>query len=80
MADDPSKRGTQDRNRISLSEAYEVRCWTKKIRCHTRRSERGRQEGRQLGGGGRERIGRPVMVPKIERGKYNGQRVDEPTE
>jgi hypothetical protein len=31
MADDPSKRGPQDRSRISLSEDYEVRYWCKKF-------------------------------------------------
>jgi Protein of unknown function (DUF3606) len=31
MADDPSKRGPQDRIRISLSENYEVRFWTHKF-------------------------------------------------
>jgi Protein of unknown function (DUF3606) len=30
MADDPSKRGPQDRSRISLGEDYEVRYWCKK--------------------------------------------------
>jgi Protein of unknown function (DUF3606) len=32
MADDKSKRGPQDRNRISLSEDYEVRYWSEKFR------------------------------------------------
>jgi Protein of unknown function (DUF3606) len=31
MADDPSKRGQQDRSRISLSEPYEIQYWTKKF-------------------------------------------------
>ncbi|PZR86544.1 MAG: DUF3606 domain-containing protein [Stutzerimonas stutzeri] len=31
MADDTSKRGPQDRSRISLSEDYEVRYWTDKF-------------------------------------------------
>jgi hypothetical protein len=31
MADDPSKRGPQDRSRISLSEPYEIQYWTKKF-------------------------------------------------
>jgi hypothetical protein len=31
MADDMSKRGSQDRNRISLSEEHEVRYWTKAL-------------------------------------------------
>jgi Zn-finger nucleic acid-binding protein len=31
MADDPSKRGPQDRSRISLSEDYEVRYWSQKF-------------------------------------------------
>jgi hypothetical protein len=31
MSDDPSKRGPQDRIRISLSEDYEVRFWTQKF-------------------------------------------------
>jgi hypothetical protein len=32
MTDDPSKRGPQERNRISLSEDYEVRYWTRRDR------------------------------------------------
>jgi hypothetical protein len=31
MADDPNKRGPQDRSRISLSEDHEVRYWTEKF-------------------------------------------------
>jgi hypothetical protein len=31
MADDPNKRGPQDRSRISLSEPYEIQYWTKKF-------------------------------------------------
>ena len=31
MADDKSKSGGQDRSRISLSEDYEVRDWSKKF-------------------------------------------------
>ena len=31
MADDPSKKGQQDRSRINLSERYEVDYWTKKF-------------------------------------------------
>jgi len=31
MADDPSKRGPQDRSRNNLSEDYEVRYWCKKF-------------------------------------------------
>jgi hypothetical protein len=31
MADDPSKRGPQDRSRISLTEPYEIQYWTKKF-------------------------------------------------
>ena len=31
MADDKSKRGPQDRTRISLTEDYEVQYWTKKF-------------------------------------------------
>ncbi|HEY2684852.1 MAG TPA: DUF3606 domain-containing protein [Steroidobacteraceae bacterium] len=31
MADDPSKRGPDDRSHISLSEAYEIQDWTKKF-------------------------------------------------
>lgn len=31
MADDKTKRGPQDRSRISLSEDYEVRYWTDKL-------------------------------------------------
>lgn len=31
MADDKSKRGGQDRERINMSEDYEVRYWTKKF-------------------------------------------------
>jgi hypothetical protein len=31
MADDPSKRGPQDRSRISTSEDYEVRYWSRKF-------------------------------------------------
>jgi hypothetical protein len=28
MADDPTKRGSQDRSRINLNEEYEVRYWS----------------------------------------------------
>jgi Protein of unknown function (DUF3606) len=31
MSDDRSKRGPQDRSRISLSEDYEVRYWSEKF-------------------------------------------------
>ena len=31
MSDDKNKRGRQDRNRISLSEEYEVRYWTEQL-------------------------------------------------
>ena len=31
MPDDKSKRGGQDRTRIDVSEAYEVRDWAKKL-------------------------------------------------
>jgi Protein of unknown function (DUF3606) len=31
MADDPSKRGPQDRSRISISEEPEVRYWSQKF-------------------------------------------------
>ena len=31
MADDKSKRSAQDRERINMSEDYEVRYWTKKF-------------------------------------------------
>lgn len=31
--DDPNKRGEPDRSRISLTEDYEVRYWTKKFGC-----------------------------------------------
>ena len=31
MADDKSKRGGQDRERINMSEDYEVRYWTQKF-------------------------------------------------
>jgi hypothetical protein len=31
MADDPSKRGARDRSRISTSEDYEVRYWSRKF-------------------------------------------------
>ncbi len=31
MSDDRHKRGSQDRKRISLSEDYEVRYWTKEL-------------------------------------------------
>jgi hypothetical protein len=31
MPDDPTKRGPQDRTRISLTEDFEVRYWTKKF-------------------------------------------------
>jgi len=32
MAHDPSKRGRQDRQRINMSEAYEVAYWSQKWR------------------------------------------------
>lgn len=31
MSDDPTNRGGQDKQRISLSEDYEVRYWTEKF-------------------------------------------------
>jgi uncharacterized protein DUF3606 len=31
MADDKSKKGSQDRDRINISEDYEVRYWSKKF-------------------------------------------------
>lgn len=31
MSDDKNKRGSQDRNRISLTEDYEVRYWTEQL-------------------------------------------------
>ena len=31
MADEPSKRGPQDRSRINTSEDYEVRYWSRKF-------------------------------------------------
>lgn len=31
MADDPSKRGKQDRDRINVNEDYEVRDWAKSL-------------------------------------------------
>ena len=31
MADDKTNRGPQDRSRVSLSEDYEVRYWTKEL-------------------------------------------------
>ncbi len=31
MADDPAKKGPEDRTRINLSEGYEVRYWTAKF-------------------------------------------------
>lgn len=31
MPDDPTKRGPQDRSRISLAEDYEVRYWTERF-------------------------------------------------
>ena len=31
MSDDKSKKGPQDRNRINLSEDYEVRYWSEKF-------------------------------------------------
>ena len=31
MADDPSKRGPQDRSRINTNEDYEVRYWSQKF-------------------------------------------------
>ena len=33
MSDDKTKSGGQDRTRISLSEVYEVRDWSKKFGC-----------------------------------------------
>ena len=31
MSDDPKKKGAQERSRISTSEDYEVRYWSKKL-------------------------------------------------
>ena len=31
MADDPMKRGTEDRSKISMAEEHEVRHWTKHL-------------------------------------------------
>ena len=33
MADDPSKRGPEDRSRINVNEPHEVRYWTEKFSC-----------------------------------------------
>jgi hypothetical protein len=33
MSDDPSKRGTPDRDTISLAEAHEVHYWCQKFNC-----------------------------------------------
>lgn len=33
MADDPSKRGPADRQRINVHEAHELRYWTKELGC-----------------------------------------------
>lgn len=33
MSDDKTQRGGQDRERISLEEAYEVRDWTQSLGC-----------------------------------------------
>jgi hypothetical protein len=33
MADDPNKRGWQDRVKVSLTEAHELRYWTKRFGC-----------------------------------------------
>jgi len=45
MADDRSLRGPQDRQRINLSEDYEVAYWSKKW-CQPRATGWGRAEGR----------------------------------
>jgi hypothetical protein len=39
MADDTSKRGPQDRNRINVNEDYEVRYWTKELNVTKERLE-----------------------------------------
>jgi len=33
MADDPSNRGQQDRQRINVNQEHEVRYWTEKLGC-----------------------------------------------
>ena len=33
MADDKSKRGPADRDRVNINETYEVRHWTEKFGC-----------------------------------------------
>jgi hypothetical protein len=33
MADDPNKRGQQDRIRVNVHEEHELRYWTEKFRC-----------------------------------------------
>lgn len=60
MSDDKSRTGGQDRERISLSEAYEVRDWAKKfgvteeaLRAAVARvGDRARDVERELGGQG----------------------------
>jgi Protein of unknown function (DUF3606) len=52
MGDDKTLKGPQDRNRISLSEDYEVRYWCEKFGVTEKEFGRGCDEGRQLGESG----------------------------
>ena len=54
MADDRSLRGPQDRQRINLSEDYEVAYWSKKWGVSREATGRGRTESRADGSGGRQ--------------------------
>jgi len=49
MSDDRSKRGSQDRNRINLSEDYEVQYWSEKIGVRPERLREAVKKVRKLG-------------------------------
>ena len=49
MSDDRSKRGSQDRNRINLSEDYEVQYWSEKFGVRPERLREAVNSVRKLG-------------------------------
>jgi hypothetical protein len=53
MADDPTERGPQDRSRINLSEDYEVRYWTEKLKVSVHECIARQQAASARQGGGR---------------------------
>jgi hypothetical protein len=52
MVDDPRKRGTPDRSKISMGEDHEVRYWTKHLGITRADLQAAVDKGRKLGCGG----------------------------